>query len=77
MRASGCEMLRLIGKQSFLVSHSIGAMHPLLLSNDCPEYIAGSINLDPSTIPFGNYEGDEGMNWFSERLWGFSDTPLT
>lgn len=77
MRASGCKMLQMIGKPSFLVSHSIGATHPILLSNDCPEYVAGSINLDPATTPFGTYVGgDPGMQWLGKRLWGFTDTYL-
>lgn len=74
MRKSGCEMLRLIGS-SFLVSHSIGSVFPILLSNDCPEHVAGSINLDPNIIPFEDFTGT-GMTMQSERPWGFSDVPL-
>lgn len=75
MRKSGCEMLRLIGS-SFLVSHSIGSVHPILLSNDCPELIAGSINLDPDIIPFEDFTGT-GMAMESGRLWGFADVALS
>ncbi|KAG9745114.1 alpha/beta-hydrolase, partial [Aureobasidium melanogenum] len=46
MRSSGCQLLSLIGP-SFLISHSIGALHPLLLSNDCPSLVAGNVNLEP------------------------------
>lgn len=75
MRRSGCEMLRLIGS-SFLVSHSIGSVFPILLSNDCPEFIAGSINLDPDIIPFEDFT-DAGMAKQSERAWGFADVALS
>ncbi|KAH8649353.1 hypothetical protein BX600DRAFT_419518, partial [Xylariales sp. PMI_506] len=57
MRVAGCELLRLIGK-SFLVSHSIGAIHPILLSDECPELVAGNINLEPGNIPFESYVGN-------------------
>lgn len=74
MRKSGCQLLELIGS-SFLVSHSIGSVFPILLSNDCPHLIAGSINLDPDIIPFQDFTGT-GMEMSSERLWGFADVPL-
>lgn len=51
MRNAGCALLSIIGK-SFLVSHSIGALHPILLSDQCPELIQGNLNFDPTTIPF-------------------------
>lgn len=76
MRASGCELLRLVGGSSFLVSHSIGSVHPILLSDECPQWIAGSINLDPDTVPFEDFTGTA-MAMSPERLWGFADTPLT
>lgn len=76
MRRSGCELLGLIGSSSFLVSHSIGSVFPILLSNDCPELVAGSINLDPDIVPFEDFTGT-GMAMSSERLWGFTDVPLT
>lgn len=75
MRVSGCQLLELIGS-SFLVSHSIGSVFPILLSNDCPDLIAGSINLDPDIIPFEDFTGT-GMAMSSQRLWGFADVPLT
>ncbi|CAN8101700.1 unnamed protein product [Discula destructiva] len=75
MRKSGCRLLDLIGS-SFLVSHSIGSVFPILLSNDCPELIDGSINLDPDIIPFEDFTGTE-TAMSSERLWGFSDVCLT
>ena len=51
MRAAGCALLSLIGR-SFLVSHSIGATHPILLSDECPSLVAGNVNLEPATLPF-------------------------
>lgn len=57
MRASGCELLNLIGP-SFLVSHSIGAVHPILLSDECPSLVAGNVNLEPGNIPFESYVGN-------------------
>lgn len=74
MRVSGCAMLRLIGP-SFLVSHSIGSVFPILLSNDCPELIAGSINLDPDTVPFEDFTST-GMAWSAARPWGLTDVSL-
>lgn len=75
MRQSGCKLLALIGS-SFLVSHSIGSVFPILLSNDCPDLIAGSINLDPDIVPFEDFTST-GMAMSSDRLWGFTDVALT
>ncbi|KAK6843129.1 hypothetical protein PG987_003989 [Apiospora arundinis] len=54
MRASVCKLLSLVGA-SYLISHSSGAQYPILVSNDCPELVAGNINLEHSTQPFWNY----------------------
>ena len=74
MRAAGCGLLSLIGP-SYLVSHSLGSTYPLLLSNDCPEKVAGNINLEHSNHPFWNYgvAVDQGS---ATRPWGLSNTPL-
>ncbi|KAH6642243.1 Alpha/Beta hydrolase protein [Boeremia exigua] len=74
MRAAGCELLSLIGP-SYLFSHSLGALYPILLSNDCPENVAGNINLEHSTQPFWNYglTIDSGS---ATRPWGLTNTPL-
>ncbi|EFQ34652.1 hypothetical protein CGRA01v4_14093 [Colletotrichum graminicola] len=37
LRASGCELLSVLGEKAYLISHSIGARAPILLSNDCPQ----------------------------------------
>ncbi|KAL2064285.1 hypothetical protein VTL71DRAFT_4779 [Oculimacula yallundae] len=57
MRASGCKLLSLIGP-SFLVAHSIGSVHPILLADECPSLVVGSVNLEPGNIPFQSYIGN-------------------
>ncbi|PQE21158.1 hypothetical protein CJF31_00010749 [Rutstroemia sp. NJR-2017a BVV2] len=57
MRAAGCQLLQLIGP-SFLVSHSIGAVHPIVISDECPDLVLGSANLEPGNIPFESYTGN-------------------
>lgn len=74
MRAAGCELLSLIGP-SYLVSHSLGSTYPLLLSNDCPASVAGSINLEHSNHPFWNY-GVTVNSGSAAREWGLANTPL-
>ncbi|CAD0089969.1 unnamed protein product [Aureobasidium vineae] len=78
MRSSGCQLLSLIGP-SFLISHSIGALHPLLLSNDCPALVAGNINLEPGNIPFQSYVGNttSSVGRTSARPWGMTNTHVT
>lgn len=58
MRASGCQLLELIGP-SFLVSHSIGAVHPIVISDECPSLVAGNVNLEAGNIPFQSYVGND------------------
>lgn len=78
MRNAGCELLSIIGK-SFLVSHSIGALHPILLSDECPDLIQGNLNLEPTTIPFesvlGSFNSSNGGRT-PARKWGLANTPL-
>ncbi|KAL3424965.1 hypothetical protein PVAG01_04246 [Phlyctema vagabunda] len=77
MRASGCELLKLIGP-SFLVSHSIGAVHPVLLSDECPSLVAGNVNLEPGNIPFQSYVGNatSSVGRTSARPFGLTVTNL-
>ncbi|KAF5571423.1 fusarubin cluster-esterase [Fusarium phyllophilum] len=75
LRAGGCELLSLLGEKAFLISHSLGSRNPLLLSNDCPEYITGSINLEAATSPFWSYT--EGLGGFAGSPWGLTNTPVT
>ncbi|KAK2028436.1 alpha/beta-hydrolase [Colletotrichum zoysiae] len=74
VRAAGCELLSLIGAQPYLVSHSMGSKFALLMSNDCPQLLAGSINLEPSTIPFRAY--GIGLGSSAANPWGFTNTPV-
>ncbi|KAH7374732.1 Alpha/Beta hydrolase protein [Plectosphaerella cucumerina] len=74
MRASGCELLRLIGEPAYVISHSMGARAPLVMSNDCPERIAGNINIEGTTIPFWSYGW--GLGGSRTNPWGLSLTPL-
>lgn len=79
MRSAGCELLSLIGP-SFLLSHSIGALYPILLSDECPELVLGSVNLEPATIPFQSYFGNATnpiTGRTQNRAWGLTNTPIT
>ncbi|KAI4272470.1 MAG: hypothetical protein LQ337_005286 [Flavoplaca oasis] len=78
MRASGCELLSLIGP-SYLISHSIGALHPILLSDQCPQLVAGNINVEPATIPFQSYTGNatSAVGRTPARPWGLTNTKIT
>lgn len=74
MRASGCALLELIGP-SYLISHSSGAQYPIVISNDCPQYVAGNINLEHSTQPFWSY-GTTLNSGSSIRPWGLANSAL-
>ena len=79
MRKAGCILLSIIGK-SFLISHSIGAIHPILLSDQCPDLIAGNLNLEPTTVPFESIVGgpsSPNAGRVPNRKWGLTNTPLT
>ncbi len=79
MRSAGCALLAIIGK-SFLISHSIGAAFPILLSDQCPDLVAGSLNLEPTTIPFETIIGSitsPNAGRAPSRQWGLANTPLT
>ncbi|KAF5639493.1 fusarubin cluster-esterase [Fusarium tjaetaba] len=75
LRAGGCELLSLLGEKAFLISHSLGSRNPLLLFNDCPGYIAGSISLEAATSPFWPYA--EGLGGYAGSPWGLTNTPVT
>lgn len=80
MRAAGCALLEIIGK-SFLISHSIGAAYPILMSDQCPDLVAGNLNLEPTTIPFETFTGSfnssqPGGGRAPSRKWGLTNTPL-
>lgn len=79
MREAGCELLSIIGP-SYLVSHSAGALYPILMSNDCGDLIAGNINLESSTTPFffpsTGLSSDGSLSGSYTRAWGLSDVPI-
>ncbi|KAJ4253927.1 hypothetical protein NW762_010325 [Fusarium torreyae] len=75
LRTAGCELLSLLGEKAFLISHSLGSKNTLLLSNDCPQYIAGSINLEAATSPFWSYA--EGLGGYTANPWGLTSTNVT
>jgi hypothetical protein len=54
-RKSLCQLLELVGPKSYIISHSLGGKYPILVSNDCPQYIAATINLEPAVSPFWRY----------------------
>ncbi|GJD04318.1 hypothetical protein ColKHC_13143 [Colletotrichum higginsianum] len=74
VRAAACELLSLIDAQSYLVSHSLGSKFAIGISNDCPEHLAGSINIEPSTIPFRAYGYALGST--AANPWGLTNTPV-
>ncbi|KAL8653172.1 MAG: hypothetical protein Q9226_003957 [Calogaya cf. arnoldii] len=79
MRNAGCALLSIIGK-SFLISHSIGALHPILLSDQCPDLIQGNLNLEPATIPFESIFGSltsPNAGQVPTRKWGLTNTPIS
>ncbi|KAJ1334210.1 alpha/beta fold hydrolase [Microdochium nivale] len=73
MRTGGCELLSLIGP-SFLIQHSYGGHWGILLSNDCGHNVAGSINLESSTVPFFWY--GQGLGGTRQRPWGLTETQV-
>jgi len=77
MRSSGCQLLNLIGT-SFLVSHSIGAVHPIVISDECPSLVAGNVNLEAGNIPFQSYVGNStsSVGRTSARPFGLTVTNL-
>ena len=64
---------------SYIISHSIGALHPILLSDECPELVAGNINVEPATIPFQSYTGNatSAVGRTPARPWGLTSTRIT
>jgi pimeloyl-ACP methyl ester carboxylesterase len=74
MRASGCELLSLLGAKSYIISHSLGSRYPILMSNDCPQYIAASINIEAASVPFWSYGVSLGGS--ASTPWGFTWTSV-
>ncbi|KAI3398725.1 hypothetical protein diail_8764 [Diaporthe ilicicola] len=79
MRAAGCKLLSLIG-QSYLVGHSAGATYSALMSDQCPEQVRATINLEPGNIPFQSLIGNStvpSVGRTRSRPWGLTNTPIT
>ncbi|POS74719.1 hypothetical protein DHEL01_v206892 [Diaporthe helianthi] len=79
MRAAGCKLLSLIG-QSFLVGHSAGATYSALMSDECPEQVRATINLEPGNIPFQSLIGNAtvpSVGRTRSRPWGLTNSPVT
>lgn len=74
MRASGCEVLRQIDTPVYTICHSLGCRQPLLLTNDCPEYFLGNINIEAAMTPFWSY--NVGLGGSATSPWGFTNTPV-
>ncbi len=78
MRIAGCDLLSRIGP-SFLVSHSFGAQFAIVLSDQCPELVKGSVNVEPGNIPFQSLIGNATVPFVgrsSARPWGFTVGPV-
>ena len=76
MRASGCELLSLLGSPAYLISHSLGSFYPILLSNDCPHLVKGNINLESATTPFWRYNPGQ-LGGTPQSPWGLTFSPLS
>ena len=76
MRAAGCKLLSILGSPSFLISHSLGSFYPILLSNDCPQFVKGSINIEPATTPFWRYNNGS-LGGVPQSPWGLTFSRLT
>jgi hypothetical protein len=78
MRSAGCALLSRIGT-AFLVSHSIGALYPILLSDQCPDLVVGNVNVEPGNIPFQSYAGNatSSVGRTPNRPWGLTNTAVT
>lgn len=80
MRYSGCTLLELIGRPSFLISHSAGATYSSLMSDECPDRIRATINLEPGNLPFQNLIGNTtvlAVGRSITRPWGLTNTAIT
>ncbi|KAK6196806.1 hypothetical protein LQW54_011167 [Pestalotiopsis sp. IQ-011] len=74
MRRSGCELLSLLGAKAYIISHSLGSRFPILMSNDCPQYIAASIDIEAASVPFWSYA--YGLGGSPSTPYGFTWTAV-
>lgn len=78
MRTDGCALLTLIGP-SFTICHSVGCTYPVLISDECPDLVMGSVNLEPGNTPFQSYVGNStvpAVGRTSARPYGLTTTAL-
>lgn len=79
MRYAGCALLHFIGP-SYLISHSAGATYPILISDECPDLVQASINLEPGNTPFQNLVGNAtvpAVGRTAARPYGLTSTQIT
>ena len=79
MRAAGCTLLSLIGSSN-LLCHSNGCAYVSLISDQCPELVHGSYNLEPGNLPFQNLIGNAtvpAVGRTKSRPYGLTNTPIT
>lgn len=74
MRLAGCQLLSLLGANAYIISHSLGSRFPILMSNDCPQYIAASINIEAASVPFWSY--GYGLGGTASTPYGFTWTAV-
>ncbi|KAK7539260.1 Alpha/Beta hydrolase protein [Phyllosticta citribraziliensis] len=77
VRVAGCKLLSIIGP-AFVLAHSFGSFAPILWSNDCPQFLLGSINLEPANTPFQLFASLDPtkLGSFPTRPWGLVNTRL-
>jgi hypothetical protein len=79
MRAAGCALLTLIG-ESFTFCHSASCQYTVLWSDQCPELIRATINIEPTVIPFQSFLGNAtspNIGRTASRPYGLTNTPIT
>lgn len=79
MREAGCKLLEMIGLKSYIISHSAGATYASLMSDECPNLIQGSINLEPGNTPFQSLVGNStvpAVGYSPSRECGLTNTML-
>ncbi|KAK8159318.1 hypothetical protein IWX90DRAFT_417283 [Phyllosticta citrichinensis] len=77
VRVAGCKLLSTIGP-ALILTHSFGSFAPILWSNDCPQFLLGSINLEPANTPFQLFVSLDPTKLRSipTRPWGLTNTRL-
>ncbi|KAI9838416.1 MAG: hypothetical protein M1837_002499 [Sclerophora amabilis] len=73
IQTAGCDLLERIGP-SYLVGHSSGAPYLPIISDLCPDRVAGAVNLEPFNTPFFTFYPAPGRPAWP---YGLSNIPLT